>query len=284
MSGDDNQPTASLFERCVTRREMLLTSGGALVGILLIGCGGEQREQAQGGGGQQQAQGGGQRVYFGWLLGTPEIGAVAFDVSAPNGEDARDVVAYVCNGVGGEEALAVWFKGVVSGALGETGETQSLTSAGGQEELLIAALNDHEVFGSFTNAFGQSVRYAATPATGGAGIYEVTLDEDLNYTGTSTDGSRLEARADEEGNVQGTVTTADGEKIEFVSRTLALASPQELAEQGLSENFANFEDRNLIPGEYVAVISPGADHWFGRSGNVRGGSPGANIIGLDKSH
>ena len=37
-----------------------------------------------------------------------------------------------------------------------------------------------------------------------------------------------------------------------------------------------------MPGEYVAVIAPGGSHWLGRSGNVRGGQSGLNIIGLDK--
>jgi hypothetical protein len=32
----------------------------------------------------------------------------------------------------------------------------------------------------------------------------------------------------------------------------------------------------------VAVFAPGGSHWLGRSGNVRGGQSGANIIGLDK--
>ncbi len=254
------------------------------LGLLVAGCGGggEQQQGEQQQGEQQQAEEG-REVYFGWLLGTSDMVAVAFDVSAPNAEGARDVVAYVCNGLGGEDALAVWFKGTVSEATEELGETQSLTSAGGQETLEIGGLNDHEVFGTFTNSFGQKLRYAAFPATGGAGIYEVTLDEDLNYSGTSTDGSELEARSDEEGNVEGTVTTADGEKIEFGARTLALASPQELAERGVSEDYKRFEDVNLVPGEYVAVIAPGATHWFGRSGNVRGGTPGTNIIGLDKA-
>lgn len=250
---------------------------------LLAGCGGGEEGQ-QAGGGQTEGGGGGQEVYFGWLLGTRDIVAVAFDVAAPDKEGMREVRAYVCNGLGGEETLAVWFWGSASEATEQTGERQRLTSAGGQETLVIGSLNDQEVRGTFTNSFGQTTRYAAFPATGGAGIYEVTLNEDLAYSGTSSDGSTLEARSDEEGNVEGTVTTAGGEEIEFVSQTLALASPQDLAEQGVSEDYKRFEDVNLIPGEYVAVISPGANHWFGRSGNVRGGSPGANIIGLDKSH
>ncbi len=112
----------------------------------------------------------------------------------------------------------------------------------------------------------------------------MTLDEDLVYTGTSTDGSTLEGQSSEEGNVTGTITTADGKQIEFFTQSMALASAELLTEQGLPTTYTQFAANAQQPGEYVAVVAPGGAHWFGRSGNVRGGSPGANIIGLDKSH
>ncbi len=75
MTGNDDQPTGSLFERCVTRREMLLATGGALAGILLVGCAGGEEEQ------QAEVQ---NKVYFGWLLTeTSDMAAVAFDVAPP---------------------------------------------------------------------------------------------------------------------------------------------------------------------------------------------------------
>jgi hypothetical protein len=278
MAGNDDRPTGSLFERCVTRREMLLTSGGALAGILLVGCAGgeEQQEQAE----EQN------KVYFGWLLTeTRDMAAVAFDVSPPDSEGARDVRAYVCDGLGPPEGMAVWFRGPVNEeAVNRLEEEVRLTSPGGQETLQIGQLDDREVRGAFTNADGRTSRYIAFPAFDGGGIYEVTLGEDLVYSGTSTDGSTVEGQPDEKGNVTGTITTAEGKQIDFFAQNMALASPELLTEQGLPTTYTQFAENGRVPGEYVAVVAPGGSHWFGRSGNVRGGSPGANIIGLDKSH
>jgi hypothetical protein len=44
-------------------------------------------------------------IYFGWLLGTSDIVAVAFDVGATNRQGERVVRAYVCNGLGGRTGL-----------------------------------------------------------------------------------------------------------------------------------------------------------------------------------
>ncbi len=275
MTGNDNRPTASLFQRCVTRREMLLTSGGALAGILLVGCSGGEEEPAE----EQN------KIYFGWLLTeTTDMAAVALDVS-PLAEGAREVRAYVCDGLGPPDGMAVWFWDFVNEeTVGQLGEMVSFTSPGGQETLQIGFLDDNEVRGAFTGADGRTSRFITYPAFAGGGIYEVTLDEDLAYSGTSTIGDTLEGRSSEEGNVTGTITTADGEEIEFFTQSMALASAEALTEQGLPTTYRQFAANNQVPGEYVAVVAPGGAHWFGRSGNVRGGSPGANIIGLDKSH
>ena len=63
---------------------------------------------------------------------------------------------------------------------------------------------------------------------------------------------------------------------------LALATPARLAARGLPTDYGRYKAVNQVPGEYVAVIAPGGSHWLGRSGNVRGGESGLNIIGLDK--
>jgi hypothetical protein len=180
--------------------------------------------------------------------------------------------------------MAVWFRGPVNeDSVNQLEEEVSLTSPGGQETLQIGQLDDREVRGAFTNAADRTSRFIAFPTFDGGGIYEVTLDEDLVYSGTSTDGSTLEGQPDEQGNVTGTITTADGKQIEFFTQNMALASAELLTEQGLPTTYTQFADNGQVPGEYVAVVAPGGSHWFGRSGNVRGGSPGANIIGLDKS-
>lgn len=212
------------------------------------------------------------------------MAAVAFDVSPPDADGARDLRAYVCDGLGPPDGMAVWFRGPVDEeTVDKLEDTVSLTSPGGQETLQIGYLDDREVRGAFTNADGRTSRFIAYPAFAGGGIYEVTLDEDLVYSGTSTDGSTLEGQADEDGNVTGTITTADGEQVDFFTQNMALASADLLTEQGLPTSYRQFSANGQVPGEYVAVVAPGGTHWFGRSGNVRGGSPGANIIGLDKS-
>ncbi|MGH2588067.1 MAG: hypothetical protein ACRDJE_24365 [Dehalococcoidia bacterium] len=221
-----------------------------------------------------------QNVYFGFLLGTPTIGAIAIDLAPADDQGLRVLRAYVCDGLGPPEGMAVWFLGDVPAQ--PAPGTLSFTSAGGRETLAITAMNERGVYGAFTDATGATAHFVAYPTLDGAGIYQVTLDEALHYTGTSTEGATLDAQATSDGTTTGTITTADGKQIGFKVRSLALASPAELAAHGLPEDFRRFTANNQLPGEYVAVIAPGGSHWFGRSGDVRGGFPGTNIIGLDK--
>ena len=146
---------------------------------------------------------------------------------------------------------------------------------------MLAFVNEGRVQGSFKDEKGNS-QFAAYPAIDGAGIYEVTLDKDLHYTGVSTDGNKLDAQAEESGKTSGTIETADGDEVEFTVNSLALATPAALQERGLPTDYRKYTKVNQVPGEYVAVIAPGGSHWLGRSGNVRRGQGGRNIIGLDK--
>ena len=124
----------------------------------------------------------------------------------------------------------------------------SLKSAGGREALDVDQFDERLVKGSFTDAKGQRLQYVAYPAHAGAGIYEVTLDSKLKYSGTSTDGSKLDAQADKEGLVTGKLTTADDEEIPFAIRTLSLASPAELEARGLSASYRDDAKRSAGAG------------------------------------
>jgi hypothetical protein len=226
-------------------------------------------------------------IYFGWLVNSPEMAAVAFDIAPPDAEGNRDVRAYVCDGFGPPQGMAVWFRGPVpADDVKQLNQRAALVSASEKETLVIGDLNEIEVRGVFTRADGASFRYVAYPAFAGAGIYQVTLDEERRFHGTSTDGHLLEAQAqpDDPSLVLGTILSPDGETINFDVEVLALLPTAELAAHGNSSTYRDFADHALVPGEYVAVISPGASFWFGRNGNVRGGDPGGDIIGLDKSH
>jgi hypothetical protein len=219
-------------------------------------------------------------VFFGFLTGTPRIAAVAIDLGAPDANGQRVLRAYVCDGLGQPEGIAIWFRGAVEATPGAG--VLSYNSIGGQEKLVITAMGERGVYGAFVDAQGATAHFVAYPAIDGAGIYQVTFDESLRYRGTSTDGSTLDAQATRDGTTSGKITLASGRELEFSVRSLALASPADLALHGLPQDFRRFTDVNQVPGEYTAVIAPGGSHWFGRSGSVQTARPGTFIIGLDK--
>jgi hypothetical protein len=246
----------------------------ALSTWLLIGCGeDEDKEKAQ----KRQ------KDYFGWVLGAGEPTAVALDLDEPDERGQVKVRAYVCDGLGPPRGKAIWFTGTVDQkAIKRRGASATLTAAGGKQKLVIDNISKPSVSGSFTDGDGQRSQFVANPAQDGAGIYEVTLDENLRYRGTSTDGSKLTAKADKRGGTKGTITTADGKGLDFSVQSLALATPAQLSGRGLSKSYKRYIRNNQVPGEYVAVIAPGGSFWLGRSGAVRKGQPGQQIIGLDK--
>jgi hypothetical protein len=230
----------------------------------------------------QEASADTHHVYFGWLLGTTDIVAVALDIGVEDSTGMLPVRAYVCNGLGGDDGLAVWFKGSVDpDTILEPGQFAILTSPGEGETLAIGNLNDYGVRGTFTRGDADPVRFATFRAVDGAGIYDVTLDENLHYTGIATNGSTLDAQVLEDGYVSGAITTAEGEEVQVYVQVLALVPPEQLADIGVPLAYTDFAKQSVVPGTYVAVISPGGAFWMGRSGNVRDGRPGTDIIGLN---
>jgi hypothetical protein len=229
-----------------------------------------------------------QDVYFGFLLGTSRVAGVAIDLAPADKTGQRALRAYVCDGLGFPKppdsagGIAIWFKGSVRPE-GVSNDTPLLVkSVGGLEDLRLTAVTDRAVYGAFTEASGAKAHFVAYPAIDGAGIYQVTLDESLHYTGTSTDGASLDAQVVANGTTTGTIKPAGGKKIDFTVRNLALATPDELTANGLPVEYALYKNENQVPGSYVAVIAPGGSHWFGRAGFVQGGALLAEIIGLDK--
>jgi len=219
-------------------------------------------------------------VYFGFLLGTDRLAGVAIDLGAPDKQGLRALRAYVCDGFGPPQGMAIWFTAGVATPPGA--QPLVVSSVTGHERLTMTAVNERGVYGTFTNAGGAIIHFVAYTAIDGAGIYQVTLDESLRYTGVSTDGARLDAQASPDGTTVGTIKAPGGKAINFTVKSLALASPADLLAHGLSTDYTRYVANNQLPGEYVAVIAPGGSHWFGRSGAVRAGAPGSEIIGLDK--
>lgn len=217
MRGDDNEPTGSLFERCVTRREMLLTSGGVLAGVMLAGCGGSQEQQGS------QEQGGSREESIppvaGNFVGTvtdfagdtnavPFVALVA--AGAPEeGGGKREVRAYLCDGRGINE----WFWGSAAG--------NDLELSSDEGARLEGSLSPEAANGSITLADGESFTFEANPATGAAGLYNVTFSEDGQVRGISEGGGQLEAQVADEPNeggfypITGAITAPDGPSFDF---------------------------------------------------------------------
>ena len=186
-------------------RRLLVVLAVAASAGLIVGCGDDDDKEA--------AEAKKQKDYFGWVLGAKEPTAVALDLDEPNAQGKVKVKAYVCDGLGPPQGKAVWFVGMVDkAAVNKRGGSVTLKSASGKEKLVIANVSEPAISGSFTDAEGAKSQFVANPAQDGAGIYSVTLNEKLEYSGTSTDGSKLTAKADPQGATKGTIKTADGEE------------------------------------------------------------------------
>ena len=95
----------------------------------------------------------------------------------------------------------------------------------------------------------------------------MTVAADRNHAGTSEEGGKLEL-VYKDGMVMGKVTDAGGASIDLLGADLTHAY-----QMGIEGS---------MPGSYVAFAAPRGRFLIGRNGDVRGGRPGVNIIGLDK--
>lgn len=207
MSDNDNQPTASLFERRVTRREMLLTSGGALAGVLLLAsCGGSQEEGAQ----KSAPPVAGSFVGEASDAATaPFVALVASGATEEEGGDEREVRAYLCDG----DRINEWFWGTAVG--------NEIDLSSENDARLQASLAPESATGQITLSDGTtSFPFEAELASGVAGLYDVVLTEEGLLGGTAEGGGRLEGRISEEPNAEGlypitgTVSAPEGSSVE----------------------------------------------------------------------
>jgi hypothetical protein len=238
----------------------------ALTPVLAAGCGSSEENTASSASGSRTTAAATKKViYFGWLQSTKQPAGVAIEATAGAGK-AGKIRVYVCDGVGPQQGgMAVWFAGNLDPKATETKPVR-LSSLGKTETFEIDTFNKRLLKGTFTDFRGTRHQYVAYPSQDGAGIYEVTLDKNLKYTGVSTLGDRVTAQADREsGLVKGSLTTTAGDKIPFTLNTLALAPPAKLKSSGLSTTYRKDKNNSLVPGEYTAVVAPSSTHWLGRA-------------------
>ncbi len=199
-------------------------------------------------------------LYYGKVaMGTDQF---AMQVDEPGASGSRRVRAYLSDGEPEPEGDIEWFSGTVG-----ANDRIDITSASRQARMQGQIAAD-SVRGTVTLPGQQPRAFFAVPAGDGAGIYEVTVTPDKKYTGTSEDGTRLELS--QEGDVvQGTFILRDGRRIGLLAYDLT--------------RVFNYGIEGSRPDTFLAFASPGGRYLIGRSGNVRGGTAGNNIIGLDKA-
>jgi hypothetical protein len=196
-------------------------------------------------------------VYYGRVAMVTD--KLAFDINdLPEGR--RQLRAYTSDAEPEPAGDIEWFTGQV------TGNTFDLRSVSGGARLEGTIAPDG-ITGTVTLPAGPARRYFAGPAGEGAGIYDVTVMDDRSHRGTSEEGGKLELTY-REGMVMGQVTAPDGEAIDLLGADVVHAY--------------RFGIEGSLPGTYVAFAAPRGRFLIGRNGDVRGGHPGLNIIGLDK--
>jgi hypothetical protein len=198
-------------------------------------------------------------VYYGKLAQTTD--QLAMVVDQPAGQANRRVRVYLSDGEPEPEGDIEWFVGQIAGT------RLDLTSAGGGAKLEGELTADY-ASGTVTLPGSRIHRFYAVPAGDGAGIYEVRVTPEKVYQGTSEDGGKLEIRQNGD-VVQGTITTGDGRQFALLAYDLTRVFAYGVA--------------GSQPDTYLAFASPGGRYLIGRSGDVRGGTSGNNIIGLDKA-
>jgi hypothetical protein len=196
-------------------------------------------------------------IYYGRVAMTTD--KLAFDVKdLPTG--GRQLRAYVSDAEPEPEGDIEWFTSQI------TGTTFDVTSAGGNARI-DGTIGAEGITGRLTLPNQPARPYFAAPAGEGAGIYDVTVANDRSHVGTSEQGGRLELTY-RDGMVMGKVIPVTGPAVDLLGADLTHAF--RLGVEG------------SLPGTYVAFAAPRGRFLIGRNGDVRGGHPGLNIIGLDK--
>jgi hypothetical protein len=123
--------------------------------------------------------------------------------------DKPEVDAYLCDG----HDLAIWYTGPVKGA-------EPILEAG-DEGTLNVRFSDTSAGGTTTLADGRSLSFVAAPATGIAGLYDVTLAGDeligVGTSGQQMQGLLVETLPDGRELLAGTIELADGSLRAFAA-------------------------------------------------------------------
>jgi hypothetical protein len=139
----------------------------------------------------------------------PDVFVAIVVGDAEQGADTREVRAYLCD----SRTINEWFTGAVSG------NDFDLTSESGSAELE-GNLGSEAAIGTITLNDGRSLYFEASPTSGIAGLYSVSLSAEAEAYGTSDTGARLEGEVGQQGAngrfpITGTITPPDRPPEDF---------------------------------------------------------------------
>lgn len=184
-------------------------------------------------------------------------GLVGFHIDTPDTTDSK-VRVYVCDGnPSGKGGYALWFTGSVGD--GATG-----LAAAGATDKITYQVTGSVVTGTVTFADGRKSTFTAPVETNGSGIYDITVSDSGFFDGSSSRGDVLNASVSKDANgyfrFTGTVTPLFGV-------TISVTGTKVTKDPFVVDSFTA-----------VALVRNGILEMAGRSGAIRKGQPGLNVI------
>jgi hypothetical protein len=186
--------------RTRSRRTVATVVWALAVWLLIAGCGG----------GKQAGEGGVPVAgsFVGMVGGGPPGVAVVADKPAAQGQP-RKVSVYLCDG----RSINLWLTGQTSG------NQANLASESGKARASVTLAADGPK-GAITLPGGKRLDFTSEPASGVAGLYNVTIAANGAVRGASQTGGKLtgRVRAATSGSVVATITAAGGQEVKAFAR------------------------------------------------------------------
>jgi hypothetical protein len=214
-----------------TARQWLIGASAVALAALAAGCGGQPAEQPK-----PPVQG----TFVGMVGGGPPGVAVVANKPRAKGQ-LRAVSAYVCDG----RAINEWLTGQA------LGNQVNLSSEDGQAAARVTLAQD-SAKGTITLAGGRKLRFTALPASGTAGLYDVTIEPGGWLRGTSQAGGSL------------TGHLRDATKVPFVRGVSATITA------GGSQMRVTAAAVRATPGEYRWIAFANGRAYGGKNGEGKG--------------
>ena len=186
----------------MVRRAQVGTWFMAVVLLLMPACGGDDSTDGREAEKARNAENGVVGSFVGEVSGTEAFVAVV--AAAAEGEDTGAVQVYVSDGGG----LSEWFSAPISD------NSFAAESDDGDAEAE-GTLSEDSVTGTLVLPGGEEAEYEASPPSGAAGLYELTVSSTGELSGASAAGLGVTGQIPRGERGTGTLRMVDGARLEF---------------------------------------------------------------------